>query len=88
MPITKLANQTLENQPIEVDECIFVNCVLVECDLFYSGGDFEWQATKFENCRWHFRGPAQRTFNLLAQIGVLKQPPAAPQTPPGTSRMN
>ena len=88
MPITKYANQTLEEQSIDVDECYFVNCVLKECDLFFSGGDFEWQATKFENCRWHFRGAALRTFNLLNQIGVVKQPPTPAQSTPGAPRMN
>jgi hypothetical protein len=88
VPVTKYANQTLENQSIDVDESYFVNCVLKECDLFFSGGDFEWQATKFENCRWHFRGSALRTFNLLTQIGVLKQPQATQQPAPGSPRMN
>jgi hypothetical protein len=60
--ITKYEGQTLTKQSFVIEECCFMNCVLKECDLFYSGGDVEWMNSPLENCRWHFRrGPTDNT---------------------------
>jgi hypothetical protein len=61
---------------------------LRDCDLFYSGGDVQWEQAQFENCRWHFRGPALRTMQLLQMIGLLKPNQVPPQAPASSSKMN
>ena len=66
--------QTLEGKSLVLEEVAFIECVLRDCDLFYSGGDFEWQNTTFENCRFHWRGPAKNTFSLFQTFGLLREP--------------
>lgn len=73
--ITKYQGKTFKDGAFELEECFFLNCVLVECDLFYSGGDFEMVSTRIENCRWHPRGPAAKTMQLLQMAGMLKVGP-------------
>jgi hypothetical protein len=65
-------DKTLCNQTIELEEVAFVNCQVRDCDVFYSGGDFDWQASNFVNCRFHFRGPAKNAVALLQSIGLLR----------------
>jgi hypothetical protein len=84
MSITKYEDKTYERQSLIVEESFFVNCVLRDCDLFYSGGDFEWVNVRFENCRWHFRGPALKTTQMMQLIGMLP-PPQTPQIAPASS---
>ncbi len=73
--ITKHEGQTFSKKTFEVDDCIFINCVLNECDLIYSGGDAEIVGTRLENCRLHFRGMAQKTIQALQMLGMLKVGP-------------
>ena len=89
MPITKYENITLSKQSCVIEECCFINCVLSECHLFYSGGDLEALNCRFENCHWHFRGAALKTMQTLQQIGILKLPQAPGSTlPMAGSKMN
>jgi hypothetical protein len=80
--MTKYENQTIENKTLVIEECLFVTCVLKNCDLFYSGGDSEWANLRFENCRWHFRAGALKTVQLLQTLGLLKPFDQAQQVPP------
>lgn len=77
MAITKYEGQKFTKGAFVMEECFFINCALTDCDLFYSGGSFEWVNCRFDNCRWHWRGPALNTMQLLTTIGLLK----VPQTP-------
>jgi hypothetical protein len=77
--------KTLHHQSFILEECVFIECHLKECDLFFSGGDTEWVNTKFENCRFHWRGPAKSTFALLQVMGILPQQPPAPTPPISTA---
>lgn len=73
--MTKYEGKTLNKATFVVEDSFFLNCELHDCDLFYSGGDFEWVNVKFENCRWHFRGPALKTVQMQQMIGMLKAGP-------------
>jgi hypothetical protein len=75
MPINKYEGQTLDRKTFKLEECWFVNCVLRDCTIFYSGGSYEFENTRFENCQWKFQDEAQRTCVLLSQIGLLKAGP-------------
>ena len=88
MAITKYEGKPVEKQCLVIEECFFVNCILRDCDLFYSGGDLELVNVRFENCRWHFRGPALKTAQLMQLIGMLKPPQMLPIPPVNSSQVN
>jgi hypothetical protein len=88
MSITKYQNQTLNDQAFQLEECWFVNCVLRNCTIFYSGGSYEMEQTRMENCSWKFQNEAQRTCTLLSQIGLLPIPQTLPQTTQRTDQVN
>ncbi len=73
--MTKYENKTLTKATFVMEDCFFLNCVLTECDLFYSGGDLEAIGTRFENCRFHWRGPALKTLQAMQAMGMLKVGP-------------
>jgi hypothetical protein len=76
-------NQNFQGKGFTLDEVTFLECKLSDCDLYYSGGDFEWVNSHFENCRFHWRGAAKNTLALLQAMGALK----LPQTPPRSSAL-
>jgi hypothetical protein len=84
MPITKYEGQTFTKKVFQLEECWFVNCVLRECVIFYSGGAYDFENTHFEECQWKFQNEAQKTFVLLTLIGAL-QTQQAPAPGPLTS---
>jgi len=86
--ITKYENQTLTKQSFVVEECCFINCVLKECHLFYSGGDVDWMNAPMENCHWHFRGAAAKTLQLAGTLGMLKTAQTLPISPASGSKVN
>jgi hypothetical protein len=67
-------NQHFEDRSFVLDETVFVNCKLKNCDLYYSGGDVEIANTALDNCQFHWRGPAKNVFGLLQGFGMLKAP--------------
>jgi hypothetical protein len=80
--ITKYEGKSLTKAVFVVEECCFVNCELKDCDLFYSGGDFDMMGElKLDNCRWHFRGEAARTMGLMQRIGMMRPIPIPPTQP-------
>lgn len=77
--------KTLNNQSFVLEDVVFIECQLTNCDLFFSGGDTEWVNCKFDNCRFHWRGAAKSTIALLQNIGLLPQQPPVPTPPTSTS---
>ncbi|HUZ47422.1 MAG TPA: hypothetical protein VMW54_12375 [Terriglobia bacterium] len=69
--MTRYENRTFENDHVVLDEGVFVDCVFKNCSLEYSGGDVYVQNCQGENCQLVWRGPAQRTINLLQGLGLL-----------------
>jgi len=86
--MTKYEGKNISKAVFVVEESYFLNCVLTECDLFYSGGDLEFVNTQFQNCHWHFRGPALKTIQLLQMIGMLKAAQMQPPSPASNLKMN
>ncbi len=84
--------QSIENDSktgaiVHLDGKLFLNCVFTKCQVIYSGGDFGWRNTSFNDCQLNLEGPAQRTANLLQSFKLLNMdafkkptPPASPST--------
>lgn len=80
-----LKGQKFDGRSFDLDDTVFFDCQLNDCDFYYTGGDFEWVNTTFQNCRFHWRGSAKNTLALLQAIGLLqlKVAPAIPQSAGG-----
>jgi hypothetical protein len=79
--------QTFEGKSFVLEEVAFINCKLADCDLFYSGGDFDWTNSNFDNCRFHWRGAAKNSLALLQSIGMIP-PPLPPGAKPFGQKVN
>jgi hypothetical protein len=86
--MTKYEGKTLSKAVFVLEDSFFIHCAISDSDLFYSGGDVEWVETKFENCRFHFRGPALKTVQTLQQIGMLKVGPLPVPLPASNAKAN
>lgn len=67
-------DQGFKEESFILEEVVFIRCTLTDCDLFYSGGDFEFVELKMNNCRFHFRGAANNTQMLAHALGMLRSP--------------
>ncbi|HLN98744.1 MAG TPA: hypothetical protein VK208_09810 [Pyrinomonadaceae bacterium] len=65
-------NRTITKEAIVLEDVCLIDCTLTDCDVFYSGGDADYQNLKLDNSRFHFRGAAQKTLQTLASFGMLK----------------
>jgi len=81
-------NQNFEGKDFILEDVAFLKCKLADCDLYYSGGDFEWVETQFGNCRFHCRGAAKNTLALAQAIGMLKSQTLPPTVVPTSQRPN
>ena len=88
MPTTHHAGQTFQKRVFDMDDCFFIDCILRDCDVYYSGGDAQWQNVQFDNCRWHFRGPALRTIQLAQLLGLMQPPQGSPRVPASNLNVN
>ena len=68
-------NRTITKEAIVLEEVCLIDCTLTDCDVFYSGGDADYQNLRLDNTRFHFRGAAQKTMQTLASFGMLKMQP-------------
>lgn len=79
-------DKNISEQTFVLEEVSFFDCTLKDCDLFYSGGDFEIVNLKLDGCRVHFRGPAKNTQMLMMTLRMLpapvQLPPQATSAPP------
>ena len=73
MQVVENKNET--GTTIVIDDKNFINCRFTKCTLHYSGGDFAWTDTHFENCPVKLSGAAERTSSLMYWLGIK---PVAP----------
>lgn len=82
--------QTVENQSktseiVHVDGKMFINCVFTRCQMIYSGGDFAWANTVFNECQVTLEGPAKRTAEFLSHFNLFRPEAFAKTAPPPSS---
>ena len=68
-------NRTITKESIVLEDVCLIDVTLSDCDVFYSGGDTDYQNLKLDNTRFHFRGAAQKTMQTLASFGMLNMQP-------------
>lgn len=67
-----------ENRVVILDDRNFIGCSFKECTLMYSGGDYGWADTKFENCKVKLMGPAGRTMNVIKALNLMQDKVTVP----------
>jgi hypothetical protein len=67
-------DKNMSDQVFEIEESYFFDCTLKNCDLLYSGGDFQIVNLTLVDCRVHFRGPAKSTVALLQLLRMIPGP--------------
>ena len=72
-------DKNISDQTFVLEENVFFDCTLKNCDLFYSGGDVEIVNLKLDNTRIHFQGAAKNTIGLMQ---LLRMIPGPIQLPP------
>jgi hypothetical protein len=76
-----IENEVVVGKTVVLDDKHFVNGRYTNCTLIYSGGEFGWVNTTFDNCQITLTGAAQRTANVLGHLGLVKPPDKVPNTP-------
>ncbi len=82
-----VANQSLKNTVLEMDEHCFVNCSLSECILLFSGGNFGLVDCRIVNCEVRLAGAARKTIEFLKRLTTGCQPSETKGTTTIESRM-
>ncbi len=80
-----IAEQTLKDTVLQMDDHHFEDCTITQCILVFSGGDFSWTNCKFVNCQIRFVGAAGKTLNFLKHFGMVLQAPKRAETAGSTS---
>lgn len=75
MQVVENKNET--GTVVVIDDKNFINCRFKRCTLHYSGGDFAWTDTQFEDCPVKLSGAAERTSALMAYLGIGPVAPGA-----------
>ncbi|HUJ14627.1 MAG TPA: hypothetical protein VL284_12645 [Thermoanaerobaculia bacterium] len=69
-----IIGKSFNKQTVVMDDRNYVNCTFTECEIVYSGGDFSWVTSLFENCKVTVTGHAGKTMAFLHHIGILPKP--------------
>ena len=69
-------NQIFQNEVVELDNCHFVGCTLINCVLEYHGGEVVFDRTTMRSCRHVFFGRARRTLHYLQGVGLMQYEPS------------
>lgn len=78
--MTLVEGQTITGRRVVVDGNQYVNCLFIDCELVYRGGECKFQSTT-RRCSWFFEGPARNTIRILRELGILEDAPPQPSAP-------
>lgn len=67
--------QTITGRRVVVDGNQYINCLFIDCELVYRGGECKFQSAT-RSCSWFFEGPARNTIRILRALGILDEAPA------------
>ena len=63
--------QTIEGESLTIDGKHFVDCLLIDCILEYSGEPVSFERTLMRGCRYVFHGNARSTVQFLQETGLM-----------------
>ena len=66
-----ITGMTIQGECLSIDGKTFVDCLLVDCVLEYSGGPVSFERTNMRSCRYTFFGRARRTVHFLQNTGLM-----------------
>lgn len=70
-PLDIIVAKTIENQELTIDNTKFIDCILINCLLEYSGKPVEFERTRLKHCRYVFLGDAKRFVDFLQVAGII-----------------
>ncbi|MEW6247605.1 MAG: hypothetical protein AB1555_12995 [Nitrospirota bacterium] len=65
--------QTFKQHKLSLDNHVFKNCTLDDCEIYYSGGPYELIDTHITNSRLILNQPAKNIYSAI-QIFKMKSP--------------
>ena len=69
-----VVGKTFRDQTVVMDDKNYVQCTFQKCEIVYTGGDFSWVNSKFEDCKVTITGNAGKTLAFMQQFGILPRP--------------
>jgi hypothetical protein len=66
-------DKNMSDQSFILEESIFNNCKFKNCEVFYSGGDFEFSNLSLDNTCFHFGGAAKSTQFLFQTLAMFRE---------------
>jgi hypothetical protein len=66
-----IQDTTIRGERLRIDDKTFVNCILANCILEYSGGPVSFERTHLRGCSYVFYGRARRTVDFLQNTGLM-----------------
>ena len=67
--------ETFRSERIILDDNSYHDCILIDCEIVYRGGDVHLNFTTQGTSHWTFEGPALSTVKFLQAIGLLPDSP-------------
>lgn len=58
--------EEVKNKPVSAE--IIINKHLINCDVFYEGGNSHIENCRFDNCKFSFKGKAASTIEYLSSL--------------------
>lgn len=80
----RVDGKSLSDQVVNMDGKHFVDCVLSNCVLEYSGKPVVLETTRFEGCSFRFKGDAAMTLRFCECFNLVDRGRADYQAPSGT----
>ena len=66
-----IRNKTFMNEAVLLDGNHFIDCLLQDCTIEYSGGPVILERASFSGCHHLFSGQAEMTIRLLQILGMM-----------------
>ena len=71
-----IKDRTFKGDTLQIDNRIFIDCLLINCTLEYEGGAVSFKQTQMRGCQYVFFGRAKRTVHFLQGVGLMPYMPA------------